>query len=102
MLTLETPARAAAKKSRGSASSVAPSNVVESLQHHILVDGFRLVFDIENSRGSRFIDAATGREFIDLYGFYASQPIGFNHPYFSRPEVEADLLAAAKIKVANA
>ncbi|MGH8024476.1 MAG: aminotransferase class III-fold pyridoxal phosphate-dependent enzyme, partial [Limisphaerales bacterium] len=32
----------------------------------------------------------------------ASQPIGFNHPWFSRPDVEADLLAASKIKVANA
>src|SRR5215469_4109569 len=103
MLTLETPPRASGKKSRDNAvPSFPPSGVVESLQHHILVDGFKLVFDIQNSRRSRFIDAATGREFIDLYGFYASQPIGFNHPYFSRPEVEADLLAAAKIKVANA
>jgi L-lysine 6-transaminase len=102
MLILEKPARASGKKSRGTVSSVPPSGVVESLQHHILVDGFKLVFDAQNSRGSRFVDAATGREFIDLYGFYASQPIGFNHPYFSRPEVEADLLTAAKIKVANA
>ncbi len=102
MLTLEKPTRAAAKKSGGSAPSMAPGDVVESLQHHILVDGFKLVFDIQNSRGSRFIDAATDREFIDLYGFYASQPIGYNHPYFNRPDVEADLLAAAKIKVANA
>jgi L-lysine 6-transaminase len=102
MLTLETPPRASGKKGPGNASFVQPSGVVESLRHHILVDGFKLVFDTQNSRGSRFIDAATGREYIDLYGFYASQPIGFNHPYLSRPEVEADLLAAAKIKVANA
>src|SRR5215469_14120801 len=102
MLTLETPPRASGKKSRDNATpSVSPSNVVESLQHHILVDGFKLVFDVQNSRGSRFIDAASGRQYIDLYGFYASQPIGFNHPYFSRPDVEADLLAAAKFKVAN-
>lgn len=103
MLTLETPVRAFGKKPPGTtASSVAPAGVVDSLQHHILVDGFKLVFDVRNSHGSRFMDAATGREFIDLYGFYASQPIGFNHPYFSRPDVEADLLSAAKIKVANA
>jgi len=67
-----------------------------------LVDGFKLVFDLEKSKGSRFVDAATGREFIDLYSFYASQPIGFNHPYFDRADVKADLLAAAKVKVANA
>lgn len=102
MLTLEKTNRARAKKSRRAASSIAPAAVVASLEHHILVDGFKLVFDINHSRGSRFIDAATGREFIDLYGFYASQPIGYNHPHFDRPDVQAELLAAAKIKVANA
>src|SRR5438105_14140493 len=81
---------------------VSPREVVPELEKHILVDGFKLVFDPEKSRGSRFVDAATGRELIDLYGFYASQPIGFNHPHFDRPEVQADLLKAAKVKVANA
>src|ERR1700722_11582462 len=101
MLTLEKPAQARAKKTRRVVPSIVPQDVVDSLQHHILVDGFKLVFDLKNSSGSQFVDAATGREYIDLYGFYASQPIGYNHPYFNRPEVEADLLAAAKIKVAN-
>jgi L-lysine 6-transaminase len=82
--------------------TVAPERVISELEQHILVDGFKLVFDAARSRGSRFVDAATGRELIDLYSFYASQPVGFNHPYFDRPEVKADLLAASKIKVANA
>ncbi len=81
---------------------LAPDRVLAVLEQHILVDGFKLVFDTERSRGAYFVDAATGREFIDLYGFYASQPIGYNHPYFNRPEVQADLLRAAKVKVANA
>jgi L-lysine 6-transaminase len=29
-------------------------------------------------------------------------PVGFNHPYFDSPAVRADLLAAAKVKVASA
>ncbi len=91
-----------AKISHRDADLVAPQQVVAELEKHLLVDGFKLVFDTEKSRGSRFVDAATGRELIDLYGFYASQPVGFNHPYFNRREVKADLLAAAKIKVANA
>jgi len=105
MLILETQGRFSGERItrvRGSRAPVAPDNVVASLRHHILVDGFELVFDIRHSRGSRFVDAATGREYIDLYGFYASQPIGFNHPYFDRPDVQAEMLAAAKIKVANA
>lgn len=81
---------------------ITPSEVIAELEKHILVDGFKMVFDPEKSHGSYFVDAASGRELIDLYSFYASQPIGFNHPYFDRPEVKADLLTAAKVKVANA
>jgi L-lysine 6-transaminase len=47
------------------------------------------------------VDAATGRSFIDFYAFFASMPVGFNHPYFDAPKVQADLLASAKVKVAN-
>ena len=86
------------KQSRGPVSA---AQVVAELEKHILVDGFKLVFDLEKSSGSRFFDAASGRELIDLYSFYASQPIGFNHPHFDKPAVQADLLAAAKIKVAT-
>jgi L-lysine 6-transaminase len=82
--------------------TISPNAVIAELEKHILVDGFKIVMDLEKSRGSRLVDAATGRELIDLYSFYASTPIGYNHPYFSQPEVEADLLAAAKIKIALA
>jgi L-lysine 6-transaminase len=81
---------------------VQPQEVIATLERHILVDGFKLIFDADRSHGSRFVDAATGRSWLDFYSFYASQPIGFNHAHFDRPEVKADLLRAAKIKVANA
>ena len=99
MEKLKNVAKPAAKKLRG---TVAPGQVITELEKHILVDGFKLVIDLEKSRGSRFVDAPTGREIVDFYSFYASMPIGYNHPYFKKPEVEADLLAAAKIKVASA
>jgi len=47
------------------------------------------------------VDAASGQEWLDFYGFYGSMPIGFNHPWFDHPEVKADLLQAARTKVAN-
>jgi L-lysine 6-transaminase len=91
------------RKARSATSTtVAPDQVISELEKHILVDGFKLVFDPEKSRGSRFVDAVTGREFVDLYSFYASQPIGFNHPHFNKAAVKKDLLAAAKVKIANA
>src|SRR5689334_2186408 len=95
-------AKAPDKKKPASLDTITADHVVSELEKHILVDGFKIVIDIHKSRGSRLVDLPTGREFIDLYAFYASQPIGYNHPYLSRPDVEADLLSAAKIKVANA
>ncbi|HPC61708.1 MAG TPA: L-lysine 6-transaminase [Verrucomicrobiota bacterium] len=79
-----------------------PQAVLPELERHILLDGFKLVFDPDASHGSVFVDAVSGREFLDFYGFYASQPIGFNHPHFDLPEVRADLERAARVKVANA
>ncbi len=88
--------------SQMSVAPMPPGQVLPTLEQHILMDGFKLIFDVDKSRGAHFVDAASGREYIDLYGFYASQPIGYNHPHFSKPEVQADLLRAAKVKVANA
>src|ERR1039457_886543 len=102
MHVTDQPRKTAQKKAALQEFQVPPGKVIAALDQHILVDGFKLVFDLARSHGSYFVDAATGRELIDLYSFYASQPIGFNHPYFDRPEVKADLLAAAKVKVANA
>src|SRR5580658_6094883 len=82
-------------------AAVPPKQVVRELEKHLLVDGLKLVIDLEKSRGSTLVDAATGKSFIDFYSFYASMPVGFNHPYFDAPAVQADLLAAAKVKVAN-
>ena len=96
------PSKNAKAPSARAQEVVTPEQVIGELEKHILVDGFKLVFDLEKSHGSCFYDAASGRELIDLYSFYASQPVGFNHPYFERKEVKADLLAASKIKVANA
>ena len=81
--------------------SIAPSHVLDVLDKHILLDGFKIVLDQEKSRGSYLYDAANGHRLIDLYGFFGSMPVGFNHPYFNKPEVQRDLLQAAKAKVAN-
>ncbi len=76
-------------------------NALQTLEKHILLDGFKIVFDLEKSRGSYMYDAPSGRRLIDFYGFFGSVPVGFNHPHFSKPEVQAELLQAATIKIAN-
>ena len=81
--------------------NIPPYAVVGELEKHLLVDGFRIVIDLEKSHGCHLVDAATRREGIDLYGFYGSLPIGFNHPWFDQPEVRRELALAARTKVAN-
>src|SRR5437870_5066317 len=80
---------------------IAPSSVLETIERHILLDGFKIVVDLEKSRGSYIYDAASGRRLIDLYGFFGSMPVAFNHPYFDRDDVKRDLLRAAKVKIAS-
>jgi L-lysine 6-transaminase len=50
------------------------------LGEHLLVDGFRLVLDVERSHGSWLVDARDGTEYLDLYTFFASAPLGSNAP----------------------
>src|SRR5947209_8018127 len=94
----QTGGRAKVKTSR---KTTTPAELLQELEKHILLDGFRVIVDLERSRGCYLYDADSDRRLIDLYGFFGPLTVGFNHPYFNRPEVEADLLAAAKVKVAN-
>ncbi len=82
-------------------TQIDPHAVMGELKQHMLVDGFEIVVDLERSHGNRLYDAHSGREILDMYSFYASMPIGFNHPYFDDPEVREDLTAAAMCKIAN-
>jgi L-lysine 6-transaminase len=74
---------------------------LDTLRRRILVDGYEMIMDLGASSGEYFVDATSGKKFLDFYGFFASQPIGYNHPKMSTPEFEQRLLRAAKIKVAN-
>jgi len=81
--------------------NVTPSNVLQAIEQHVLLDGFKIVIDLEKSRGSYIHNSVSGKRLIDLYGFFGSLAVGFNHPYFDNAEVQRDLLRAAKVKVAN-
>src|ERR1700716_1118793 len=94
---------AVSSRSRASMSekSISASNVLGTLERHILLDGFKVVIALEKSRGPYIYNAVDGRKLIDLYGFFGSMPVGFNHPYSDRDNVKRDLLRAAKVKIAN-
>jgi L-lysine 6-transaminase len=80
---------------------ILPRDVVSELQKHVLIDGFQIVLDLHKSQGSWLVDAATGRQLLDLYGSFGSMPVGYNHSYLTQAHVESDLIQAARVKVAN-
>jgi len=93
--------RSASSKPSPNKKKPSAADALKTLEEHILMDGFRIVFDLDKSRGSYIHDAGTGHRLIDFYGFFGSVPVGFNHPYFDEPDVQQELLCAAKTKIAN-
>ncbi len=76
-------------------SRVAPAKVHSLLSQHMLVDGFDLVVDLKNSSGSYIQDARTGKRYLDFFTFFASSPIGLNHPKMLEEKFTEKLLRAA-------
>jgi L-lysine 6-transaminase len=82
--------------------AVSAERVHEVLGQHVLADGFRLVYDTSASHGSWIVDARSGEEYLDLYTFFASAPLGSNpHGLADDPQFMALLAEAAANKPAN-
>src|SRR3977135_2874218 len=93
--------RTSVSKSTTTSSQAVATRALETLEQHVLVDAFRIVLDHEKSRGSYLYNAASDSRLIDLYGFFGSMPVGYNHPHFAEPAVQKELARAASIKIAN-
>ena len=61
-------------------SNITPDKVIQTVREHMIGDGFEFVLDIGKSHGSYLHDALTGRDILDFYSCFASNPLGFNHP----------------------
>jgi len=66
--------------------NIKPEDVHSILNKYMLVDGFDFVLDLNKSKGSYLIDARTGKKYIDFFSFFASVPLGLNHPEFLKEE----------------
>ena len=81
---------------------VDPADVHDSLRRHLLVDGYEFVLDLAGSQGSWLRDARDGTRYLDIFTFYASSPLGMNHPALRDDETfREQLLEAAVNKPAN-
>ena len=80
---------------------IAPAAVHEMLGRHMLADGYDMVLDLEKSQGRRLHDSRSGRDYLDLFSFFATLPIGFNHPKMKDPDFLAALTRAALVNPTN-
>ncbi len=81
--------------------SLPPGEVFPTLKNNILVDGFHIVIDLEKSHGSVMVDALTGKEYIDCYTYFATLPIGHNHPKMEDEGFRSSLMEASLANPAN-
>ncbi len=84
----------------------AAADVHGILSRHLLADGYPFVLDMKGSRPGTLRDATTGRDFVDLFTFYASSALGMNHEGLVGDADDAvafreRLMDAALNKVAN-
>jgi len=66
--------------------TIDPKNVHKTLGKYIIIDGFDLVLDLKKSKGCQIHDSATGKKFLDCFSFFATAPLGLNHPRLTTPE----------------
>jgi L-lysine 6-transaminase len=81
---------------------ISPTEVHGILARYMLADGFDLVFDFEKSHGAWMHDSRSGRDILDFCTFFASNPIGYNHPGMKDPEFLKVLHRVAQLKPALA
>ncbi len=55
-------------------------DVLGTLKKYILADGFDVVVDLEKSHDHWLYDRKRNTEYLDFFSFFASMPLGFNHP----------------------
>ncbi len=84
-----------------SSARVAPSGVLDTLRRRMQVDGLDLVLDLERSHGCRLVDARDGRELLDFFTFFASNPLGMNHPALTERGTLEQLARVAVNKPSN-
>ena len=80
---------------------IAPGDVHATLGRHMLVDGYDIVLDLEKSQGRRFYDSRGNRWYLDLFSFFATLPVGINHPKMREVKFVEQLTHAALVNPTN-
>ncbi len=66
--------------------TINPKNVHKTLSKYMMTDGFDLVLDLKKSYGCRVYDSRNDQFLLDCFSFFASAPLGCNHPKLTTQE----------------
>ena len=81
--------------------TMTPQNVHKTLGRYMLVDGFDLVLDLQKSEGLNIYDSKTDSYLLDGFSFFASSPLGCNHPGLNNPDFIKEIGTIAVNKPTN-
>ncbi len=82
-------------------SRITPAQVHETLAKHMLADGYDIVLDLKKSKGRHLYDSRRGRWYLDMFSFFATLPLGLNHPKMRDPAFLVRLERAALANPTN-
>jgi L-lysine 6-transaminase len=77
------------------------ADVHKIISKSMLADGYSILFDLEKSHDTYFVDQITGREYLDFFTFFASNAVGYNHPKLKDPAFLEKLTLSAIHKPSN-
>lgn len=76
-------------------------NVRNTISKNMLADGFEIILDLYKSTGINLIDERNGESYVDFFTFFASSPLGMNHPKLNSDKVKDVLGSVAINKPSN-
>ncbi len=76
-------------------------NAKDFLCKYVNKDGYDLVLDLKKSQGLWLCDSQHNRKFLDFFGFFATAPLGLNHPGMFEKRFLEELKWASINKVTN-
>lgn len=83
-------------------NSISPKDVHKTLKKHMLAEGFDdIVVDFQKSQGAYLYDSLNNRKLLDFFTFFATYPLGYNHPKMKTKEFKEKLEAVSVIKPSN-
>ncbi len=77
------------------------ADVYKTISKNMLADGYSILFDLERSHDTYFVDEITGKEYLDFFTFFASNAVGYNHPRLKDPAFLEKLTLSAIHKPSN-